>query len=571
MEDGRKTFQSILDALRTRWIAVGLLVLVLAGIASRAYITAVDAKADLDTIMNWVMTGIVLVGMVGLVFFFKRYFKYYSENPYDPPFGKSPSMPDHYERYYEGQKLRLNSFGEFVPADDSPVPSAPRGGKSEAVAARQGAAPAPDVARPKAHAPATTAPRTTPRTASTARSTRRRGTKRKVFAAPQAGKAIDTQVEVGPLLSANGTLPTPRELFDAMGGYVIGQEDARRTLSVAVYNHYKRTMSGWQPNADVEIAKSNILLLGPTGTGKTLMVQTLARILDVPLAIADATTLTDAGFVGEDVESILARLIQAAGSAEAAQLGIVYIDEIDKIAKKTGGSLSAKGDPSSEGVQQALLKLLEGSVASVPPLGGRTNLFQKNTQLDTTNVLFICGGAFVGLDEIVRRRVERHAIGFFAADARSSAYTDDELLAMVEPQDLHQFGLIPELVGRIPVTTRTKALDADAMVRILTEPRNAIVRQYEELFAYDGIELVFDEDALRAIGELALQRDTGARGLRSICEQILETPMFELPGTHDVARVVVHADCVTDGKRPEYVTRTSQEAVAPAPDTEETA
>lgn len=547
MEDGRKTFQNVLETLRNKWLAVGLLLLVIAAVASRTYISVSDAQANIDTIMSCIMTAIVLVGIVAGVVFFKKYFKYYSENPYDPPFGKSPSMPGHFEEYYGGQKLRLNSFGEFVPYDDSPVPSAPRGGKSEAAGSKTDVQEKP-AAQKK---PAAQAKTVTPAKSAT---TKRRGSKRKVFAAPQAGKALDTQVEVGPLLRSDGRLPTPRELFDAMGAYVIGQDEARRTLSVAVYNHYKRTMSGWQQRSDVEIAKSNILLLGPTGTGKTLMVQTLARILDVPLAIADATTLTDAGFVGEDVESILARLIQAAGSAEAAQLGIVYIDEIDKIAKHSGGAGTAtKGDPSGEGVQQALLKLLEGSMASVPPLGGRTNLFQKNTQLDTTNVLFICGGAFVGLDEIVRRRVENHSIGFVSSGASKGAYSDDELLRMVEPQDLHHFGLIPELVGRIPITTRTRALDVTSMVRILTEPKNAIVRQYQELFAYDGIELVFDDEALVAIGALALERETGARGLRSICERILEQPMFELPGNADVTKVVVHADCVTKGATPEYV------------------
>ncbi len=556
-------------------------------------------QGSLDRIMNTLVVVLVVVAGFAL----HRYFAA-SEGSgfeYDPPLGKSPSMPGYYEEHYEGRDMRPNAFGELVPADHRPVPTAHPSsereqqkllaerrkrsqpqfyqssfGASEAAMktpvfppwltdqaehAKQARAQARQAKAAQKGGKAQPVPGdvTLAQATTTAGGKTRTGVKRSVLAAPRAGHAVDTRVEVGPLMHADGTLPTPREIFDALGEYVIGQEEARQTLSVAVYNHYKRITPGWERvgSDNVEIAKSNVLLLGPTGTGKTLMVQTLAKLLDVPLAIADATTLTDAGYVGDDVESILARLIQAAGSVEAAQLGIVYIDEIDKIARSSSGGFAhyTSQDPSGEGVQQALLKLLEGSMTSVPPLGGRTNLFQKDRQLDTTNVLFICGGAFVGLADIVRRRVTGRAVGFASPAEAHETLADDQLLALVEPQDLHRFGLIPELVGRIPVITRTTELDVDAMVRILTEPRNAIIRQYQELMSYDGVQLEFDEDALRAIGQLALDRGTGARGLRSICERVLRQAMFELPGRTDVERVVVHEPCVTKGDPLEYVLR----------------
>ena len=584
---GRKTFQSIMGALSRRKGAIAIGVVVAVFVGARAFSDTLEAiahGASVDAIMTLVMSAIVIVGGIALVFFFKSYFSYYATHDYDPPFGTAPSMQEHYDKYYLSGKVRLNAFGEMVPAED---PSEPKrnvfGGTLQAGAdeatpdsptgteeVRSPSAPdgqAPDNhARPRAKTTKTTqAPKAStaarpPRTTAKVRKAARQGTKRKVFQAPQQGKALDSQVEVGPLLSADGRLPTPRELFDAMGAYVIGQEEARRTLAVAVYNHYKRTLADWQPTTGVEIAKSNIMLLGPTGTGKTLMVQTLARILDVPLAIADATTLTDAGYIGEDVESILARLIQQAGSVEAASLGIVYIDEVDKLAKRSAGSsFSQSADPSGEGVQQGLLKLLEGSTALVPPLGGRSNLFQRNNQLDTTNILFICGGAFVGLEDIVRQRISNRSIGFFADS--SEIEVPDDLLSHVEPQDLYRFGLIPELVGRIPIVTHTKALTPEAMVQILTEPRNALVRQFQELFAFDGIRLTFEPEALTAIGELSLERQTGARGLRSIVEEILREPMFELPGRTDVVEVVVSEETVREGATPRYVMRDEEMAI----------
>lgn len=531
---------------------------------------------DFNAVMTVVMALITVTGALVVAHIMRTRLGSWTMADYDPPLGKSPTMPGYYEGHYENRDLNLNAFGELVPVDGHLVPTVPKRGQPQNYQGSTGASEAVGVtpvfpeyltrkkgARMSAKAKASPAVHGLKSSAKPSPSApmlhvtnQKKGGKRRVLAAPRAGKAVDTTVEVGPTLRADGSLSTPQEIYDALGEYVIGQEEARRTLAVAAYNHYKRVTPGWHESSEnfVEIAKSNILLLGPTGTGKTLMAQTLARILDVPLAIADATTLTDAGYVGDDVEQILARLIACAGSVENAELGIVYIDEIDKIARSGGaGTLANSVDPSGEGVQQSLLKLLEGSMTSVPPLGGRTNLFQKSSQLDTTNVLFICGGAFVGLTDIIRRRTTGQGVGFASSQAAVEKLSDDDLLSMVEPQDLHRFGLIPELVGRIPVVTRTSELDVGAMVRILTEPRNALVRQYQQLLAYDGMELEFDREALEAIAQLALDRGTGARSLRSICERVLRDAMFELPDRSDVRRAVVHRSCVTEGSPLEYL------------------